>query len=74
MSGLTAMWLAVVPGDVVWSALAAVTAAWVAVTTRVPGLAGPAAVLEWVLASWAGRMIALTLWAAAGWHLFCQRP
>jgi hypothetical protein len=74
MSAFAVMWLAVVPGDVVWSALAAATAAWVALTIRLPGLVGPLAVLRWLLSCWSGRIIALTLWALAGWHLFCQRP
>jgi hypothetical protein len=74
VSGLVALWLALVPGEVVWSALAAAVAGLAVVTSRARTLVGPVAVFRWLLGSWAGRVIALAAWAGAGWHLFCQRP
>lgn len=63
-------------GDAVWAGLGAAAVAWLVVTTgagprRLPGLVD---VARWVVRSWAGRSLALAGWAAAGWHLFCQRP
>ena len=67
---------AVVAGDVVWASVAVAVVAWTAVTlvagpTRLPG---PAQVAGWFLSCWTGRCTLLCAWAAAGWHLFCQRP
>jgi hypothetical protein len=66
---------AVVPGTVVWVALAAGVLVWLAVLARSPGrFVGPRRVVRWFLASWLSRGIVLAAWAAAGWHIFCQRP
>jgi hypothetical protein len=66
---------AVVPGTVVWVALAAGVLVWLAVLALSPGrFVGPRRVVRWFLASWLSRGIVLAAWAAAGWHIFCQRP
>ncbi|HLN17959.1 MAG TPA: hypothetical protein VK277_14545 [Acidimicrobiales bacterium] len=75
MSGPGAL-LAVVPGAVVWSVLAVGVVAWT-VATLLAGparLPGPVDVVRFFLRSWLGRALALLAWAAAGWHVFCQRP
>jgi hypothetical protein len=63
-------------GALVWSGLAVALAAWLVVTTvagprRLPGAVG---IVRWLCSCWLGRILALSAWAVAGWHLFCQRP
>ena len=66
---------AVVPGTVVWEALAAGVVVWVGVLALSFGrFVGPRRVMRWFLASWLSRGLVLAAWAAAGWHIFCQRP
>ncbi len=63
------------PGSVVWLALVAGVVAWLAVLALVPGtFVGPRRVIHWLLSSWPPRLVVLAAWAAAGWHIFCQRP
>jgi hypothetical protein len=65
----------VVPGAVVWLALAATTAVWLGVLTLSGGrLTSPRRAVRWLLASWLPRGMLLAAWGAAGWHMFCQRP
>lgn len=71
---MTALLALARPGLVVWAVLAAAAVAWVVLSAWCPRLPGPVAVARWVVASWLGRILALAGWAAAGWHLFCQRP
>jgi hypothetical protein len=66
--------IALVTGDAVWAALATAWVVWLVVASTLPGLPRPAALGRWLVASWAGRLLGLALWAEAGWHLFCQRP
>ncbi len=67
--------LAIVPGALVWAALAGASAAWLAVVLLAsPKLIGPRRVLRWLLASWLSRFMIVAAWGAAGWHIFCQRP
>jgi hypothetical protein len=69
------MTLAVVPGAVVWLTLAASAVVWVGVVALSAGrLVGPRRALRWFLGSWLSRGVILAAWAAAGWHIFCQRP
>jgi hypothetical protein len=66
---------ALVPGAIVWLALAAGAVAWlVAVMLSAGRLVGPRQVGRWLLGSWLSRGIILAAWGAAGWHIFCQRP
>jgi hypothetical protein len=66
---------AIVPGAIVWLALAGSTVAWlVAVALSGGRLVGPRRVVRWFLGSWLSRGMILAAWAAAGWHIFCQRP
>jgi hypothetical protein len=66
---------AVVPGTVVWGALAAGVVVWLGVLALSAGrFVGPRRVMRWFLASWLSRAMVLAAWAAAGWHIFCQRP
>ncbi len=67
---------ALVLGDAVWAGLALALALWVVVSAlcgpkRLPGFVD---VARWWCDSWLGRLLALAGWAAAGWHVFCQRP
>lgn len=66
--------MAVLTGDAVWAALAAGWVLWLFVAATVRGLPTPAGIGRWLVASWAGRLLGLALWAEAGWHVFCQRP
>ena len=69
------MTLAVVPGAVVWLALAGSAVVWLGVLALSAGrLIGPRRVLRWFLGSWLSRGLILAAWGAAGWHIFCQRP
>lgn len=66
---------AIVPGAVVWLAIAACTVAWLAfLVATARSLPGPRRVVRWLLESWVPRLTILAAWAAAGWHIFCQRP
>jgi len=65
----------VVPGTVVWVALAAGVVVWLGVLALSAGrFVGPRGVMRWLLGSWLSRGIVLAAWGAAGWHVFCQRP
>ena len=65
----------IAPGAIVWLALAGSAVAWfVAVALSGRRLLGPRRVLRWLLGSWLSRAMILVAWAAAGWHIFCQRP
>jgi hypothetical protein len=66
--------LGVVLGDQVWIAIAVAAALGLAVSLRWRRVTSPWGVLRWFLQCWAGRGFALSAWAIAGWHLFCQRP
>jgi hypothetical protein len=69
------MMSAVVPGTVVWVALAASVVVWFGILALSDGrLVGPRRVLRWFLGSWLSRAMVLAAWGAAGWHIFCQRP
>jgi ammonia channel protein AmtB len=64
-----------VPGSIVWLTLAACTVVWLAILTFTsPGLIDARRLLRWLVASWLPRFVMLAAWAAAGWHIFCQRP
>ncbi len=65
----------IVPGAVVWLALATATLMWLGLVARAPGrFIGPARVVRWTLGSWLSRLVILLAWGGAGWHIFCQRP
>jgi hypothetical protein len=65
----------VVPGTVVWLALAGSAVVWLAAVALSAGrLVGPRQVVRWFLASWLSRGVILAAWGIAGWHVFCQRP
>jgi hypothetical protein len=69
------MWATIEPGSVVWLSLAAGVVGWLAILALAPRtLVGPRRVVHWLLASWPSRLMILAAWAAAGWHMFCQRP
>jgi hypothetical protein len=69
------MTAAIVPGAVVWLALAGSAAVWLGVLALSAGrLVGPRQVVRWFLGSWLSRGVILAAWGAAGWHIFCQRP
>jgi len=69
------IWTVIEPGSVVWLALGVGVVAWFAVLALVHGtLIGPRRVIHWFVASWPSRLMVLAAWAAAGWHIFCQRP
>jgi hypothetical protein len=72
----TSSMMAVTTGGVVWAVLAGGVVLWLVVTTleRRRHLVGLMAVVRWFLACWSGRLLLLAGWAAAGWHIFCQRP
>lgn len=67
---------AVVVGAVVWSVIASAVVIWVVVTFALGPRRVPTAVdvVRWFMRSWLGRILALSGWTVAGWHLFCQRP
>jgi hypothetical protein len=66
---------AITPGAVVWLALAGSALVWLGVLALSAGrLVGPRRVMRWLLNSWLSRALILAAWAAAGWHIFCQRP
>jgi hypothetical protein len=71
---VTGVLTGVLTGDAVWAALAGAWVVWLVVTATVRGLPTPADGGRWLVASWAGRLLGLALWAEVGWHLFCQRP
>jgi hypothetical protein len=65
----------IVPGSVIWLALAAAALIWLGLVARSHGrLIGPARVVRWILGSWLSRFLILVAWGGAGWHVFCQRP
>jgi hypothetical protein len=65
----------VVPGAVVWLALAATAVVWLGLLALSGGrLTSPRKVVRWFLASWLPRGMLLAAWGVAGWHVFCQRP
>jgi hypothetical protein len=65
----------IVPGAVVWLALAATTLIWLGLVAGSGGrFTGPARLVQWLLGSWLPRALVLLAWGAAGWHIFCQRP
>jgi len=67
--------LAIAPGTVAWSVLAAGATAWLAVLALSPRAhLGPTRVVRWILRSWFSRFGCLVAWWAVGWHVFCQRP
>jgi hypothetical protein len=61
-------------GDVVWAVLGALWLGWALLSGLAISLPGPLAALRAVVATRAGRVLALAAWGGAGWHLFCQRP
>jgi hypothetical protein len=62
-------------GAAVWLVIASGGAVWLAALVMARGsLIGPIRVMRWLLSSWLPRLVVLAAWAAAGWHLFCQRP
>lgn len=66
---------AIVPGAVVWLVLAGVAVVWLVVLALHHGsLLGPRRLVRWLLGSWLSRGLVIAAWAAAGWHIFCQRP
>jgi len=69
------MMSAVVPGAIVWLALAAAAVVWLGLLALSGGrFTSPRKVLRWFLAAWLPRCVLLIAWGAAGWHVFCQRP
>lgn len=63
-------------GAIVWSCIATVLVAWIAITQvagsqNLPTLHG---IASWFLQCWLGRLLLLGAWGEIGWHLFCQRP
>jgi hypothetical protein len=67
--------LAVAPGTVAWSALAAGAVVWLGVLALSPrALLGPRRLVRWALTSWPARVACLAAWWFVGWHVFCQRP
>jgi hypothetical protein len=65
----------IVPGAVVWLALAAAILIWLGLVAGSSGrLIGPIRVARWLLGSWVSRAMVLLAWGGAGWHIFCQRP
>jgi hypothetical protein len=67
--------LAIVTGATVWLILLAGIAVWFAVLARHRELLlGSRLIVRWLLSSWMSRIVLLTFWAIAGWHIFCQRP
>lgn len=62
-------------GSVVWVVAGSALVVWLAVTfvfgRRLPTIAG---VVHFWLDSWAGRLVMLACWAAAGYHVLAQRP
>jgi hypothetical protein len=69
------MTVAIVTGAVVWSVIAGVVVVWLAALALGRGaLVGPRRVARWLLGSWLSRGLIIAAWAAAGWHVFCQRP
>jgi dolichyl-phosphate-mannose--protein O-mannosyl transferase len=67
--------LAIVTGATVWLILLAGIAVWSAVLARHRELLlGSRLIVRWLLSSWMSRIVLLTFWAIAGWHIFCQRP
>jgi hypothetical protein len=64
-----------VPGTVVWLALAGSVVVWLGVLALSSGrVVGPRRLVRWFLGSWLSRCVILAAWGAAGWHIFCQRP
>jgi hypothetical protein len=64
-----------VPGAAVWLAVAVSGTVWlVALVLSRGALVGPRRVVRWLVGSWLPRVAVLAAWAAAGWHVFCQRP
>ncbi len=62
------------PGLAVWAVLGGAVVAWTALSALRPGLPDLARTGRALLGAWLGRLLLLAGWAAAGWHLFCQRP
>lgn len=65
---------AIVLGATVWAGIAGIGALWLAVTALSARLPHAGDLVRWFLGSWLGRLVAIAAWAAAGWHVFCQRP
>jgi hypothetical protein len=64
-----------VVGAIIWLALAIGTLAWATVLTFARGtVLSVRAVAQWLLSAWFPRILVLSAWAVAGWHVFCQRP
>jgi hypothetical protein len=62
-------------GAVVWLALAAAFVLWGAAVVVAQGaVLRPRSLLQWLLSAWTPRIVLLSFWAIAGWHVFCQRP
>jgi hypothetical protein len=62
-------------GATVWLILLGLGLFWLVVLVWWrPVLIGPRAIVRWLLNSWPSRLAVLTVWAIAGWHVFCQRP
>jgi len=65
----------IVPGAVVWLALAGSVVVCLCVLARSSGrVVGPRRLVRWLLGSWLSRCVILAAWGAGGWHIFCQRP
>jgi hypothetical protein len=60
-------------GTIVWAALAAALVGWLVLSALLRSVT-IVSVVRWFLTCWLGRALLLAGWAAAGWHVFCQRP
>ncbi len=61
-------------GSIVWVLIGAGWGGWLVATKLVRPLPWIDSVAHAFLGSWPGRLLALAIWAEAGWHLFGQRP
>jgi hypothetical protein len=66
---------AIVTGSKVWIVILACAVVWLAVVVLSRGLLlGPRRIAHWLLSAWLPRILILSMWGIAGWHIFCQRP
>jgi hypothetical protein len=62
-------------GAAIWLALAIGTLAWAGVLIVARGsVLSLRALARWLVSAWIPRLLVLSFWAVAGWHVFCQRP
>jgi hypothetical protein len=67
--------MAIVAGAKVWIVILVCGVLWLAAVLLSRGaLLGPRAIAHWLLGAWLPRIVVLSFWGAAGWHIFCQRP